>query len=51
MYCTLNSLTIMASEMIALFELASLNCLVIIQRKKIDISAINWPVSVTEEIK
>lgn len=34
MYNTLNSLTILASEMIALFVLASPNCLIIIQRKK-----------------
>lgn len=52
MYSTLNSLTILASEMIALFVLASPNCLIIIQRKKnMDISTINWPVPVTEEMK
>lgn len=52
MYNTLNSLTILASEMIALFVFASPNCLIIIQRKKnMDISTINWPVPVTEEMK
>lgn len=34
MYNTLNSLTKLASEMIALFVFASPNCLIIIQRKK-----------------
>lgn len=52
MYNTLNSLTILASEMIALFVLASPNCLLLFrQKKKMDISTISWPVSVTEEIK
>lgn len=51
MYSTLNSLTILASEMIALFVLASPNCLIIIQRKKNGHLDHNWPASVTKEIK